>query len=158
MSGLAAFPQPNPAKSASSSTKSRKSHEKGGHFARLIVILSFDLPVSPVVPGRARPCPAVRLQPDAIPAFSSRAGLQDDIRMQANSLKLCIYVFMYLCIYVFMYLCIGDRRRKLIPQPNPAKSASSSTKSRKERVILNQIPQKSRKRGSFCTPNCDTIL
>ena len=48
----------------------------------------MDLPARPAVPGCARLCPAPRGHPSLIQVHSSRAGIQDDARWQANSFKL----------------------------------------------------------------------
>ena len=55
----------------------RQSNEQGGHFGRLKVMENYR---SCGGAAPARLCPAQRLRPGAIQAFSSRAGLQDDAR------------------------------------------------------------------------------
>ena len=56
----------------------------------------MDLPARPAVPGCARMCPAVRGHPIIIRTYSSRAGVQDDARWQANSVKLLLLLLVVL--------------------------------------------------------------
>ena len=56
--------------------------EKGGHFAPLSALRIHR---SCSGPGYVQECPAERLRPTPIQAFSSRAGLQDGTRWQSTT-------------------------------------------------------------------------